>query len=125
MTKRFFLAAPLALAAGALLVTPASAASLSNPGQIRAQIQQLDRQIERSRGLSGREEQRLQNRVDRLQDLYRAYARGGFSRAELQRLDRELSATKVQVYHQSLDRNGSPGRQDQRWDRQDGNDYRR
>jgi hypothetical protein len=122
MTKKLLFAAPLAFAASALLVTPASAASISNPGQIRAEIQQLDQQIERSRGLSGREEQRLQNQVDRLQDLYRTYARGGFSRAELQRLDRELSATKVQVYQQSRDRNDVAGRQDQRNDRNDRND---
>ena len=50
MTKKFLIAGPLALAAGALLVTPASAASFSNPGQIRAEIQQLDRQVDRSHG---------------------------------------------------------------------------
>jgi hypothetical protein len=128
MTKKLPFAAPLALAASALLVTPASAANVSNPGQIRAEIQQLDQQIERSRGLSGREEQRLQNQVDHLQELYRTYARGGFSRAELQRLDRELSATKAQVYQQSRDRNDVAGRQDQhhdRDDRDDRNDHRR
>jgi len=122
MTKKFLLAAPLMLAAGAVLATPASAASVNNPGQMRSEIQQLDRQIERMRGLSGREEQRLQRQVDQLQGLYQSFARGGFSRSELQRLDRELTAVKTQVSHQSRDRNDSDGRQDKRGDR---NDHRR
>jgi hypothetical protein len=117
MNKKSLIAGPLALAVGALLVTPASAASWSNPQQIRAEIRQLDRQIERSRGLSGREEQRLQNRVDRLQDLYRSFARGGFSRGELQLLDRELSAVAAQAYARSRDRDGPRERQDHTGDR--------
>jgi len=120
MTKKFLIAAPLALAAGALLVTPASAASFSNPGQIRAEIQQLDRQVDRAHG---RDAQRLQARVDRLQSLYQSYARGGFSRNELQRLDRELGAVKAQVYSASRDRNGFDGGRDQRGDRYDNNRY--
>ena len=122
MTRKFLLAAPMILAVGAMLATPASAASLSNPGQIRSEIQQLDRQIERMPGLSGREEQRLQRQVDQLQGLYQGFARGGFSRGELQRLDRELTAVKTQVYQQSRDRNDAGGRHDQRGDR---NDHRR
>jgi len=119
MTKKLLLSAPLALVAGALLATPASAASLGNPGQIRAEIQQLDRQIDRTRSLSKREEQRLEGKVERLQGLYQTFARGGFSRGELQRLDRELTAVKAQVSNQSRERNGH---QDQRGGR---NDHRR
>jgi len=125
MTKKFLIAGPLALAAGALLVTPASAASFSNAGQIRAEIQQLDRQIDRTRGLSGREAQRLDGQVDRLQALYKNFARGGFSRSELQRLDRELGSVKAQLNNASRDRNGSDKRGDQRQgQRGDRNDRR-
>ena len=65
--KMLFLAAPLALAAGALLGSPASAQSWNRgyPGQLRAEIAQLDRQIDRTRGLSNREERVLERRVDR------------------------------------------------------------
>jgi len=115
MTKKFLLAAPMALAAAAMLATPASAANISNPGQIRAEIQQLDRQIDRMPGLSNREEKRLEGKVDQLQRLYQSYARGGFSRNELQRLDRELSDVKAEVFKASRDF----GR-----DRQDRNDHR-
>ena len=113
MTK-FLIAAPLALAAIAAVATPASAADRANPGQIRTEIAQLDRQVDRMRGLSPREEQRLENQVDRLQALYRTYARGGFNRGELQRLDGQLSAVRAQVYAQSHDRNGRFDRHDDR-----------
>ncbi len=108
--KKFLIAAPLALAAGALLSTPASAATWHlNAGQIRAEIQQLDRQIDHTRGLSHREEKLLENRVDRLQAQFRSYARNGFSRGELQRLDREVGAVKSQLYAASHDRDRRAG----------------
>lgn len=110
--KKFLIAAPLALAAMAAVATPASAAQWNDPGQIRSQIAQLDRQVDRLHGLSPREEQRLENRVDRLQALYRSYARGGFTRNELQRLNGELSAVRNEVYAQANDRNGRYDRHD-------------
>ena len=112
--KKFLIAAPLALAAAAVVATPANAAGWSNAGQIRAEIAQLDHQVDRMRGLSPREEQRLENQVDRLQALYRTYARGGFNRGELQRLDGQLSAVRAQIYAQSHDRNGRFDRHDDR-----------
>ena len=124
--KKFLVAAPLALAAAAAVATPASAAGWNGAGQIRAEIAQLDRQVDRLRGLSPREEQRLEGRVDRLQALYRSYARGGFSRGELQRLNGELSAVRNQVYAQATDRNGRFDRHDGRgpYDDHRGNDHR-
>jgi len=110
--KKFLLTAPLALASIAVLASPAAAAPY-NSGQIRNEIAQLDRQINNIRGLSPREEQRLENQVDQLQRLYKDYARGGFSRGELQRLDGQLSSVKAQIFAQSRDRNG-------RFDRNDG-----
>ena len=111
MTKTFLLAAPLALAAGALLASPASAQGwTSNPGQLRAQIAQLDRQIDRSRGISNREERALDQRVDRLQGLYRSYARHGFTRGEVRSLQREIASVRVAIQRQSHDRNDHAGR---------------
>ena len=60
--KKIFLVAPLALAAGAVLSTPAAAqgGNYGNPGQLRAEIAQLDRQIDRRPGVSNREERVLE-----------------------------------------------------------------
>ena len=110
--KKFLIAAPLALAAVAAVATPASAAQWNDAGQIRAEIAQLDRQVDRMHGLSPREEQRLESRVERLQARYRGYARGGFTRGELQRLNGELNAVRNQVYAQANDRNGRFDRHD-------------
>lgn len=108
--KKFLIAAPLALAAGALLTTPASAASWSNhAGQIRAEIAQLDRQVDRARGLSRSEEQRLEKQVDRLQSLYRTFARNGFSRGELLSLDNRVDQVRKQLFRQSNDYNRHNG----------------
>jgi len=109
--KKLFLAAPLALAAGALLGSPATARSWNdNGGQLRAEIAQLDKQIDRSRGISNREERALENRVDRLQTLYRSYARHGFTRAETQSLQREIDSVRVAIQRQAHDWNNHPGR---------------
>lgn len=110
--NKILTAVPLALAAAAVLATPASAAAPLNAGKIRAEIQQLDRQVDRMRGLSNREEKRLEGQVDRLEALYRNYARGGFTRSELQRLDSQVNAVKAQVYAQAHDRNGRFARHD-------------
>ena len=110
MTKKLLLAAPLALAAGALFTTPAAAAWHANPGQLRAEIAQLDRQIDRQHGVSNREERALEARVDRLQSLYRSYARRGFTSAELRGLEREIASVRVAIQRQSHDWNNHPGR---------------
>ena len=110
--KKLLLAAPLALAAGALLGSPASAQgwNAGNPSQLRAEIAQLDRQVDRTRGLSNREERALENRVDRLQSLYRTYARHGFTRGEVQSLQREIASVRVAIQRQAHDWNNHPGR---------------
>ena len=99
------LAIALALGAGALFSVPASAAATANAGQIRAEINQLDRQVDRMRGLSNREEARLERRIDSLQSLYRSYARGGFTNRELRSLNYELGKVKAEIRDQSHDRN--------------------
>lgn len=118
--KKFLIAAPLALAAGAIVATPASAAPFANAGQIRSEIAQLDRQVDNLRGISPREEKRLEAQVDQLQRLYRDYARNGFSRSELQRLDGQVNTVKAQIFAQSRDRNGRFDRNDHGRDHRDG-----
>jgi hypothetical protein len=110
--KKIFAAAPLALAAAALLASPASARDFNygNAGQLRAEIAQLDRQIDRSHGISSREERVLENRVDRLQSLYRSYARGGFTNREVRSLQNEIASVRVAIQRQAHDWNNHPGR---------------
>ena len=108
--KKILFAAPLVLAAGAVLATPASAATWNNAGQLRAEIAQLDKQVDRTRGLSSREERALEQRVDRLQSLYRTYARGGFTRSEINRLNTEINQVRAAIARQSHDLNNHAGR---------------
>lgn len=108
--KKFLIAAPLALVAGALLTTPASAASWNNARQIRTELNQLDRQVDRARGLSRSEENRLQNQVDQLQKLYNRYARNGFSRGEVSVLNTRINMVRNQLFRQSNDYNDRNGR---------------
>ena len=108
------IAASLALG----VAMPASAAVYDRPGQIRAEIAQLDRQIDRAedrRILSRREAAQLNAQVDRLQAMFRSYARGGFTRYELASLDTRLDAVKRQVAIQARDGNRF-GRNDPRDD---------
>jgi hypothetical protein len=120
--KKFLLAAPLALAAAGVLATPASAASWNSARQVRNEIAQLDRQVDRARGLSQREEQRLERQVDRLQVLYRNYARNGFTRGELRTLGSQIDQVRNDLFRQSSDRNGHNGRGD--WNERDHHDGR-
>jgi len=108
--KKFLIAAPLALVAGALLTTPASAASWNDARQIRAELNQLDRQIDRARGLSRSEENRLSNKVDQLQQLYSRYARNGFTRGELSVLNTRIDMVRNQLIRQSNNYNGRNNR---------------
>ena len=89
------LAASLALG----IAAPASAA-VFNAGSLRQQIAQLDNQIDRAearRTISHREAQSLDRQVDRLQDMFRAYARGGFTRYELANLHNRIDQVKRQL----------------------------
>lgn len=89
------LAASLALG----IAAPASAA-VFNPGQLRQEIAQLDNRIDRAearRTISHREAQQLERQVDRLQDAFRSYARGGFSRYELASLNNQIESVKRQL----------------------------
>jgi beta-lactamase class A len=123
--RKLTIALPFALAAAAVLATPAAAASFASPGQLRAEINQLDRQAnEQRRGISPRESQQLERQVDQLQNLYARYARGGFTRTELNTLGARVDAVRTTLRAQKFDRNGHrgiDGRTD-RHDRYDRND---
>ena len=107
------LVASLALGAA----VPAAAAVYDRPGQLRAEIAQLDRQIDRAedrRIISRREAAQLNAQVDRLESMFRSYARGGFTRYELAALDSRIDAVKRQIAVQ--------GRDGDRWSRNDPRD---
>ena len=85
-------------------------------------IAQLDREVRRSearRMISHREATQLDRQVNRLQDVYRTYARGGVTRTERSTLDRRLVQIKRQLAFSAHDANGRPG--NDRWDRKGGN----
>ena len=107
------LAASLALGVAA----PASAAAWNAPGQLRQEIAQLDHKIDRAeanRTISRREAQQLDRQVDRLQDAFRSYARGGFTRYELASLNNGIDQVKRQLRaeRRDSDRHADYGRFD-------------
>lgn len=119
--RKFIIAAPLALAAAVIVASPASAASFSNAGQIRNEINQLDRRIDQLQrgpnafgGISGREAQKLERQVDQLHDLYARYARGGFTRGELNTLGARVDAVRAQLRAERFDRNDHRGQEQHR-----------
>ncbi|MDD3798713.1 MAG: hypothetical protein PHE36_05990 [Novosphingobium sp.] len=111
--RKFLFAAPLALAAAATLATPATAESRPQNGvQVRQEIAQLDRQIDRARArhtISVREAARLHGQVDRLENLYARYARNGLTRAELRTLDNRIDRVKRQLHVERSDNNDHRG----------------
>ena len=95
------LAASLALG----IAAPASAA-VYNAGGLRQEIAQLDNRIDRAeanRTISRREAQQLERQVDRLHDVFRSYARGGFSRYELASLNNQIDSVKRQLRFERRD----------------------
>ncbi|MEM6474952.1 MAG: hypothetical protein AAF687_02165 [Pseudomonadota bacterium] len=101
MKKTLITAIPLALGASLAFAVPVSAANAANPNGLRAEIRQLDRQINFARGLSHRQEIRLERRVDRLQRLHRQYLRGGLNRGEVRQLRQQIRSIKVAIRTQS------------------------
>ncbi len=104
---------------------PASAATWGQDArQLRSQITQLDRQIDRAeqrRLLSSREANQLERKVENLKDLHSRYARNGFTRAELRMLDQRIDTVKRQVDREIASRDG---RRDNGWNN-DHRDYNR
>jgi len=104
------LAASLALG----VAVPASAA-VFNPGNLRQEIAQLDNQIDRAearRTISHREAQALDRQVDRLENTFHAYARGGFTRYELASLNNGVDQVRraLRVERRDYDNRADAGR---------------
>lgn len=125
-----YLAAPALLAVAATgLAVPASAANFSNGNDLRREIVQLDRQVDRLYArdrISRREAAKLDARVDMLHDTWRGYARGGFDRGEIRLLSARIDAVRRDLARQTFDRNDRAynDRRDDRFDQQRGT-YRR
>jgi len=101
------LAASLALS----VAVPASAATWHGREDLRAQIAQLDRKIDQAEKrhlISHREADRLEKKVDQLQQLHRNLARNGITRAEQRLLERRIDAVERQVARELNDRDGRP-----------------
>lgn len=96
------LAATLALGVAA----PASAAHFDKPAEIKQDIRQLDRQIDRAlmrHQITRQEAYRFNAAVDRLEYRWRVFARGGFTRTELNKLDRQVDMLKIQLQREIRD----------------------
>lgn len=105
--KLSIIAAPIALITGLAFSVPAAAQGVYSPGQMRAEIAQLDRQIARigqSRAFTNSEYRRMTNAVDALDRLYDRYRRGGFSSYELRSLSNRIDNLHVRVAQQANDR---------------------
>lgn len=106
--------APIAIAAAALALgaaAPASAAPHNGHDNIRQEINQLDRQIDRAqerRLISMREADRLDRKVDQLRDLHVRYAKNGFTGTELRILDQRIDGVKRQIASEVADRDRAP-----------------
>ena len=105
MKSKFTIALPLAIGAGLMSATPASAANFYGAKEIRTELRMLDRQIDRKKGLSYREQVRLERRIDNVQALQRRYARNGYSRNELRILNQKVGAIKASIRYQARDSN--------------------
>lgn len=126
MNRLTKLISPALVAAVALTAAvPASAAPwVQDARQLRNEIVQLDRQIDRAehrRLLSTREANQLERKVENLKDLHARYARNGFTRAELRILDQRIEIVKRQVQREIADRDS---RRNSHWSH-DHRDYNR
>jgi septal ring factor EnvC (AmiA/AmiB activator) len=103
------------------LAVPASAAAWNAPARLQQQIAQLDSKIERAearRIISHREARQLDRQVHNLRATFNDFARGGFTRYELQRIDSHISQVNRQLATQKFDGNNRADAG--RYDRYDG-----
>lgn len=107
MNTKMKIAAPALAAMLAVgIAAPASAAHNTAPGNLRSDIAQLDRQIDRALArhqITYREAARLNARMDQLQYSFRQYARGGFTNWELNRLEQRVDEVKFQLARDKRD----------------------
>jgi hypothetical protein len=120
--RKFLIGAPLALAAAAVLSTPAAAQmrgsdhgrdySRNDGRELRGEIAQLDRQVDQAQNrrlISNREAQRLDREVNQLERLHAQFARGGFTRTELRTLNQRIDSVQRMVSREINDRDGRRG----------------
>ena len=103
--KATFIAAPLALAAGLALATPAAARDYS-PFQMHLEICQLHQQVERigdGNRFTNAEYRRMQNAVELLDDTYREFGRDGFSNREVSVLSDRIDNVRSRINTQARD----------------------
>ena len=102
--RKILFSGPLALAAAAVLATPAYAAPFVHEGgQIRYQIAQLDRQIDRAQArhlLSPIQANRLERQVSELRGLHASYSRGGLSPSEVRVLNQRIDTVQKHIQRQ-------------------------
>lgn len=78
---------------------------------LRREISQLDRQVERmrqDRRISRREAAKIDARIDMLRNTWRDYARGGFDRGETRSLAANIEYVRRDLARQAFDRNDRP-----------------
>lgn len=108
---RKFLISAAVLSATLAAAAPVAAQNYRGDN-IKQQLDQVEDRIERAqqrRTISQREAQQLDNRVDRLEELYNRYRRNGLTRNERQDLQQRIDTLRQQI----------------RFERNDGNRHRR
>lgn len=126
---RPFIAATIAAALTIGMVAPASAAphknvAYNNGSALRAQITQLDHKIDRAesrRAITHREATQLDRQVDRLESTWRSYARNGFTRSEINTLNKRIGTVENALNKATRSHNSKTARHDD----SRRNDYRR
>ena len=110
---------PLAATLSAALLlggmAPASAATFSNGANLRAEINQLDRQIDVAKArhrIDPRAAARLDWQVRELRQDWHVFSRGGFTRSETRALDRKIDQVKAQMIRQRAAERGRDWRHD-------------
>ena len=105
-SKRFLVAAPLALIAGLAFASPAAAQRWEGPRELRNEIAQLDRHIEQnsdSRRYTNQELRQLRNSVENLEDRYDRYSRNGWTRSEVNDLGDRIENARERVRYERRD----------------------
>lgn len=97
------IAATLALG----IAVPASALSWNDGHQFRQQINQLEKRVDRNRGISNREARQLDRQISQLKTQYNRFARGGFDRRESQLMQRMIADVRYAVTAQARDNNNN------------------